>query len=57
MHIVLGSQWSACEMLTPQTKSIAHNFLLYKVGYNSNNLVFRELSLHTLGLDLDKYLP
>ena len=32
-------------MLTPQTKSIAHNFLLYKVGYDSNNLVFSELSL------------
>ena len=34
-------------MLTPQTKSIAHNFLLYKVGYDSNNLVFSELSLNS----------
>ena len=34
-------------MLTPQTKSIAHNFLLYKEGYDSSNLVFSELSLDT----------
>ena len=32
-------------MLTPQTKSIAHNFLVYKAGYDSNNPVFSELSL------------
>ena len=49
-------------MLTPQTKSIAHNFLLYKVGYDSNNLVFSELSLDSswfrLGeiFALDRYI-
>ena len=35
-------------------KSIAHNFLLYKAGYDSNNLVFSELSLGSSWISLDR---